>query len=177
MNWSSMEIHTTTQHNSGQWVSRTEQYLLQEHPWAAQGRGANLMAIFKPLAPSKTVATWKRGKPAFWEQLKIRFHLALKQPPQQAKGPTMGFMQAVHDAPKHWVGPPTRSHSTATPNCTTTGSQGVAKAVPRDGGTGAHPTANAYGCHAPKEQQQRKTNHLDIDPLQSLVQTPQAAVR
>ena len=44
---------------------------------------------------------------AYGEQLKIRFQLALKQPPQQAKGPTMGFMQAIHDAPKHWVGPPT----------------------------------------------------------------------
>ena len=62
---------------------------------------------FKPLAPCTTVTTWKRGKPAFWEQLKIRFQLALKQPQQQAKGPTMGFMQAIHDAPKHWVGPPT----------------------------------------------------------------------
>ena len=89
------------------WVSCTEQYLLQEHAWAAQGREASLRATFKPLAPCTTVTTWKRGKPAFWEQLKIRFQLALKQPQQQAKGPTMGFMQAIHDAPKHWVGPPT----------------------------------------------------------------------
>ena len=31
------------------WVSCTEQYLLQEHPWAAQGRGSNLQAVTKPL--------------------------------------------------------------------------------------------------------------------------------
>ena len=35
------------------WVSCTEQYLLQEHPWAAQGRGANLTAVFKPLGTQK----------------------------------------------------------------------------------------------------------------------------
>ena len=59
------------------WLSCTEQYLLQ-HPWAAQGRGSNLRASHKPLTPSTNVTTWKRGRPAFWEQLRARFQLALK---------------------------------------------------------------------------------------------------
>ena len=82
-------------------------YLLQEHPWAAQGRGSSLRACHKPLAPCNTVTTWKRGRPAFWEQLKGRFQLALKQPPQQLRGPTKGFTQAIADVPKRWVGTPT----------------------------------------------------------------------
>ena len=60
-----------------------------------------------PLTPSPNVTTWKRGRPAFWEQLKARFQLALKQPPQQLRGPTKGFMQAIADVSKHWVGTPT----------------------------------------------------------------------
>ena len=42
------------------WISCPEQYLLQEHPWAPQGRG-------------KITTTWKKCKPAFWEQLQVRF--------------------------------------------------------------------------------------------------------
>ena len=81
------------------WLSCTEQYLLQEHPWAAQGRGSNLRASHKPLAPLTTTTTWKRGRPAYWEQLRARFRLALQQPPQQVR--------ATADAPQHWVGTPT----------------------------------------------------------------------
>ena len=107
-----LELYGNPPNSSAQkwadWISCTEQYLLQEHPWAAQGRGANPHAVFKPLAQNKTVATWKKGKPAYWEQLKARFQLAVKQPQQQARGPAKGFMQALQDAPKHWVGPPTR---------------------------------------------------------------------
>lgn len=33
------------------WVSKTEQYLLQNHPWAAQGRAANLETLHQPLTP------------------------------------------------------------------------------------------------------------------------------
>ena len=88
-------------------LSCAEQYLLQEHPWAPQGRGSNLKACHKPLAPCTNVTTWKRGRPAYWEQLRARFQLALKQPPQQLRGPTKGFTQAIADVPKHWVGTPT----------------------------------------------------------------------
>ena len=77
------------------WLSCTEQYLLQEHPCAPQGRGSSLRARHKPLTPSHTVTTWKRGRPAFWEQLKARFQLAQKQPTLQARGTTKGFMQAT----------------------------------------------------------------------------------
>ena len=65
------------------WISCTEQYLLQEHPWAAQGRGASLRVIIKPLVSTKITTTWKKGKPAFWEQLQVRFQLAVKQPTEQ----------------------------------------------------------------------------------------------
>lgn len=68
------------------WLCKTEQYLLQEHPWAVQGRGANLQAVTKPLVPTKTGQTWKKGKPAYWEQLKVRFQLAQKQPATTNKG-------------------------------------------------------------------------------------------
>ena len=30
------------------WLSKTEQYLLQENPWAAQGRGYQLQVVAKP---------------------------------------------------------------------------------------------------------------------------------
>ena len=89
------------------WISCTEQYLLQEHPWAAQGRGATLQVVTKPLIPTKATTTWKRGKPAFWEQLKVRFQLAMKQAANTTAGPIRGFLTALQDAPKHWVGPPT----------------------------------------------------------------------
>ena len=87
------------------WLSKTEQYLLQEHPWAAQGRGSNLQAITKPLVPITPTQTWKKGKPAYWEQLKARFQLTLKQPEGTKHGPVQGFMQATNDVHKHWQGP------------------------------------------------------------------------
>ena len=89
------------------WISCTEQYLLHEHPWAAQGRGASLKVSIKPLVSTQISTTWKKGKPAFWEQLKARFQLAMKQPATVQTGPLRGFMQALQDVPKHWVGPPT----------------------------------------------------------------------
>ena len=81
------------------WISCTEQYLLQEHPRAAQGRGANLQVVVKPLVSTKTTTAWKKGKPAYWEQLKIRFQLAVKQPQTMTTGPIRGSMHALQDAP------------------------------------------------------------------------------
>ena len=86
------------------WLSKTEQYILQEHPWAAQGRGANLRAVTKPLLPMGSTRTWRKGRPAFWEQLGARFQLALKQPAEVQHGPVRGFMKVVHDVQKHWHG-------------------------------------------------------------------------
>ena len=74
------------------WLSKTEQYLLQERPWAAQGRGVNLQAVAKPLVPTTPTQTWRKGKPAFWEQLKARFQLALQQPETTKHGPVKGFI-------------------------------------------------------------------------------------
>ena len=60
------------------WVSITEQYLLQQHPWAPQGRAYNLAA--QPLVPAKAGAMWKKGKPAYWEQLQARLNIIQHQP-------------------------------------------------------------------------------------------------
>ena len=49
----------------------------------------------------------KKAKTACWEQLQARLRLALKQSPEQPGGPCKGFMTAIQDAPKHWLGPPT----------------------------------------------------------------------
>ena len=83
------------------WISKTEQYLLQEHPWAAQGRGSNLHTVTNPLMPHPKGQTWKKGKPAFWEQLKARFQLALQQPDTYLKGPVKGFTQMIKDVHRH----------------------------------------------------------------------------
>ena len=85
------------------WLSKTEQYLLQEHPWAAQGRGYHLEAVTKPLMPHPTGHTWRKGRPAFWEQLKAVLQLALQQPTTSQAGPVQGFMSRI----RHWVGAPT----------------------------------------------------------------------
>ena len=92
------------------WISKTEQYLLnllQENPWAPQGRGSNLQAVHKPLVAQAAKHNWKKGKPAFWDQLKARFHLAIQQPAAMKKGPVHGFMQMIRDVHQHWAGPPT----------------------------------------------------------------------
>ena len=44
------------------WISKTEQYLLQEHPWAAQGRGTNLQAIKKTLGCNHTHSDLEEGQ-------------------------------------------------------------------------------------------------------------------
>ena len=78
------------------WISnKTEQYLVQEHPWAAQGRGANLQAVTKPLVPSRMDRP--RRKASRPTGKKVRFQLALKQPDTQTKGPVKGFTQATND--------------------------------------------------------------------------------
>ena len=51
-----LELYGNPPNDSAQawadWISCAEQYLLQEHPWAAQGRGASLHTVTKPLVPS-----------------------------------------------------------------------------------------------------------------------------
>ena len=70
------------------WISKTEQYILQEHAWA-QGRGSNLQAVHKPLMPQTANSNWKKGTPAFWD------HLALQQPDTMKKGPVLGWTAHV----------------------------------------------------------------------------------
>ena len=87
------------------WVSVTEQYLLQQHPWAPQGRASNLQAEYKPLTSPKAGPIWKKGKPAFWEQLQARLSLIQHQA-HPSPGTIQGFLKATESTPKHWIGEP-----------------------------------------------------------------------
>ena len=89
------------------WLSKTEQYLLQENPWAAQGRGYQLQVVTKPLVPQTKAHTWRKGRPAFREQLRAVLQLALQLPADSHRGPVQGFMQRTRHAHRHWVGAPT----------------------------------------------------------------------
>ena len=89
------------------WLSKTEQYLLQENPWAAQGRGYQLQVVIKPLVPQTKAHAWRKGRPAFWEQLKAVLQLAIQLPADSHKGPVQGFMQRTRHAHRLWVGAPT----------------------------------------------------------------------
>ena len=89
------------------WLSKTEQYLLQENPWAAQGRGYQLQVVTKPLVSQRKPHTWRKGRPAFWEQLRAVLQLALQQPATTSHGPVQGYMQRIRHAHRHWVGAPT----------------------------------------------------------------------
>ena len=86
------------------WLSKTEQYLLQENPWAAQGRGYQLQVVTKPLVPQAKAHAWRKGRPAF---LRAVLRLALQQPVTTCTGPVNGFMQRIRHAHRHWVGAPT----------------------------------------------------------------------
>ena len=77
-----MAIHQTNQRNTGRIGYPRQKYLLQENPWAAQGRGYQLQVVTKPQVPQAKPHTWRKGRPAFWEQLRAIFHLALQQPEQ-----------------------------------------------------------------------------------------------
>lgn len=86
------------------WVSITEQYLLQEHPWQPQGCGYWVQAAHTPLAKPPAGPMWRRGKPAYWEQLKARLQLALQAPAGQYR-PITGFLHAAVDAVGPWPTP------------------------------------------------------------------------
>ena len=88
------------------WVSITEQYLLQQHPWAPQSRAYNLAAKHQPLVPAKAGAMWKKGKPAYWEQLQARLNIIQHQP-NHAKGAMRGLAKALQHVQQHWTGDPT----------------------------------------------------------------------
>lgn len=86
------------------WISITEQYLLQQHPWAPQGRASNLQAVYQPLTPSKADPIWKEGKPAFWEQLQARLNI-LRNQAKAPKGALKGFLTALESVPRANLGP------------------------------------------------------------------------
>ena len=51
--------------------------------------------------------TWRKGRPAFWEQLRAILQLAMQQPTTSQAGPVQGFMSRIRHAHRHWVGAPT----------------------------------------------------------------------
>ena len=85
------------------WVSVTEQYLLQQHPWAPQGRASNLTTQHQPLVPSKAGGIWKKGKAAYWEQIQARLNLIQNQP-AKAPGAIKGLNMALQQVQHHWLG-------------------------------------------------------------------------
>ena len=90
------------------WVSATEQYLLQQHPWAPQGRAANLTTQHQPLVPTKAGGIWKKGKAAYWEQIQARLNL-IEHQPAKAPGAIKGLNLALHQVQHHWLGDQTRA--------------------------------------------------------------------
>ena len=85
------------------WVSITEQYLLQQHPWAPQGRAANLTTQHQPLVPTKAGGIWRKGKAAYWEQIQARLNL-IEHQPAKAPGATKGLNLALQQVQHHWLG-------------------------------------------------------------------------
>ena len=83
-------------------VSVTEQYLLQQHPWA-QGRASSLTTQHLPLVPAAAAGIWKKGKAAFWEQIQARLTLIQHQP-AKAPGATHGLNKALQQVQHHWLG-------------------------------------------------------------------------
>ena len=84
------------------WVSITEQYLLQQHPWAPQGRASNLTTQYQPLVPAKSGGMWKKGKAAYWEQIQARLNLIQNQP-NKAPGAIKGLNQALQQVQHHFL--------------------------------------------------------------------------
>ena len=85
------------------WVSITEQYLLQQHPWAAQGRASNMTTQHLSLVAAKAGGIWKKGKAAFWEQIQARLNLIQNQP-AKAPGAIHGLNKALQRVQHHWLG-------------------------------------------------------------------------
>ena len=85
------------------WVSVTEQYLLQQHPWAPQGRASSLTTQHLPLVPAAAGGIWKKGKAAFWEQTQARLTLIQNQP-AKAPGAIHGLNKALQQVQHHWLG-------------------------------------------------------------------------
>ena len=85
------------------WASITEQYLLQQHPWAPQGRASNLITQHLPLVAAKAGGIWKKGKAAFWEQIQARLNLIQNQP-AKAPGAILGLNKALQRVQHHWLG-------------------------------------------------------------------------
>ena len=85
------------------WVSITEQYLLQQHPWAPQGRASSLTTQHLPMVPAKAGGIWKKGKAAFWEQIQARLSLIQHQP-AKAPGAIQGLNKALQHVQHHWLG-------------------------------------------------------------------------
>ena len=91
-------IQPMKQHNSGQTGSPK-----QSNTFCKSTLGLH-KDVGLPIGPTRT---WRKGRPAYWEQLRARFQLAIKYSAEAQHGPVRGFMMMVKDVQKHWQGPPT----------------------------------------------------------------------
>ena len=72
------------------WVSITEQYLLQQHPTPSFGS-------------RESRGIWEKGKAAFWEQIQARLTMIQNQP-AKAPGAIHGLNKALQHVQHHWLG-------------------------------------------------------------------------
>lgn len=49
---------------------------------------------------------WRKGKPAYWEQLRVRLHQAMNQSNQHRLKAEAGSRRALQDVQRHWLGDP-----------------------------------------------------------------------
>ena len=80
------------------WVSVTEQYLLQQRPWA-QGRASNLTTQYQPLVPAKSGGMWKKGKAG---KASSHYH---SSPGKALQSPWMPLHPHMTNAPRHGSSP------------------------------------------------------------------------
>ena len=109
---SSLAIGRTLQVQSPAWCSHQNFTLGSWHQTTLSGNVLDYYLVRDTLAGTSALTTdWAipwRPHALLTEQLQVRFQCAQKQPPPHRGGPTKGFMQAIEDVRKHWVGTPTR---------------------------------------------------------------------
>ena len=82
------------------WSTATEKYMFQNHDKIRLGRGSILHFVHQPLQPHRSSGIWKKGAPAFWNQLLVRFHAVQKD--QVSEAAMKAFWKTCNDAHKFW---------------------------------------------------------------------------